>query len=145
MATFWYCIHSYIHIHTYMTSPSSIISKETFETEKTTDQSTLILQPDVNANQTFIIEVGPRMAFRTAWSSNCSSICQACGIASVNRIERSRRYLVHTYQPLTSVELKELKMGIHDRMLEEIYLEVCECTYVHVYINKHIYIHRNRT
>ena len=126
MVTFWYCIHLYIHIHTYtyITTPPSIIFKETFESEKTTDQSTLILQPDANANQTFIIEVGPRMAFRTAWSSNCSSICQACGIASINRIERSRRYLIHTYQPLTFIELKELKMGIHDRMLEEIYLEV---------------------
>jgi len=39
-----------------------------------------------------IIEVGPRMNFTTAWSSNAVSVCHACGLTKVKRIERSRRY-----------------------------------------------------
>ncbi len=29
------------------------------------------------------------------------SICQACGLSAINRLERSRRYLVWTKAPLT--------------------------------------------
>lgn len=39
-----------------------------------------------------IIEVGPRMNFTTAWSTNAVSVCRACGLTKITRIERSRRY-----------------------------------------------------
>jgi len=39
-----------------------------------------------------LIEVGPRMNFTTAWSSNAVSVCHACGLTKITRIERSRRY-----------------------------------------------------
>lgn len=41
-----------------------------------------------------VIEIGPRMNFATAWSSNMVSICRAVGLNVVTRVERSRRYLV---------------------------------------------------
>ncbi len=39
-----------------------------------------------------LLEVGPRMNFTTAWSTNAVAICHACGITKIIRIERSRRY-----------------------------------------------------
>ena len=41
-----------------------------------------------------VVEVGPRLNFATAWSSNMVSICRAVGLDVVTRVERSRRYLV---------------------------------------------------
>ena len=39
-----------------------------------------------------IFEVGPRMNFTTAWSTNVVSVCHTCGLKKITRIERSRRY-----------------------------------------------------
>lgn len=41
-----------------------------------------------------VVEVGPRLNFATAWSSNMVAICRATGLDTVTRVERSRRYLV---------------------------------------------------
>jgi len=41
-----------------------------------------------------VVEVGPRLSFTTAWSANAVSICKACALPEVTRIERSRRYLL---------------------------------------------------
>ena len=40
-----------------------------------------------------VVELGPRLNFATAWSSNMVSICHATGLVKVTRMERSRRYL----------------------------------------------------
>ncbi|UCD34712.1 MAG: phosphoribosylformylglycinamidine synthase [Nitrospiraceae bacterium] len=45
------------------------------------------------AQTAVILEVGPRMNFTTAWSTNAVSVCHACGLYNIERIERSRRYL----------------------------------------------------
>ena len=34
-----------------------------------------------------VFEVGPRMSFTTAWATNAVSICAACGLTSIRRIE----------------------------------------------------------
>ncbi len=60
---------------------------ETFEPERFSDRSLLADHP-----ASHILEVGPRMNFTTAWSTNAVSVCHACGLRSVSRIERSRRY-----------------------------------------------------
>ena len=49
---------------------------ETFEPENTKDHSYLSLS-ETAKSYSAIVEVGPRLAFSTAWSSNCASICQA--------------------------------------------------------------------
>jgi phosphoribosylformylglycinamidine synthase len=98
---------------------------ETFEPENTSDKSYLSIAGGANAHVA-IVEVGPRLAFSTAWSSNCSSMCQACGISSVGRIERSRRYLISTAGPsvpLTAEAIAAFAAIVHDRMTECVYPE----------------------
>ncbi|KAF6003930.1 hypothetical protein F1559_004022 [Cyanidiococcus yangmingshanensis] len=82
-----------------------------------------------------LIEVGPRLNFQTAWSSNAVNICLACGLTKVLRIERSRRYLLesdtknmdaapHVKDILQSPLFREaLLERLHDRMTEQIYEE----------------------
>lgn len=41
------------------------------------------------------------MSFTTAWSANAVSICQACSLSKVLRIEVSRRFLVHSTSALS--------------------------------------------
>ncbi|MGW8287452.1 MAG: phosphoribosylformylglycinamidine synthase [Desulfobulbales bacterium] len=65
-----------------------------------------------------VVELGPRLNFATAWSSNMVSICRATGLAKISRIERSRRYLVHE-----SVDRNKFIADHHDRMTECLYLE----------------------
>jgi len=60
-----------------------------------------------------VVEVGPRLNFATAWSSNLVSICRATGLEVVTRVERSRRYLV----PEDS-DIEEFINRHHDRMTE---------------------------
>jgi len=70
-----------------------------------------------------LFEVGPRMNFSTAWSTNAVSICQSCGLTKVVRIERSRRYLLkgggktllEKSGPAAFLDL------VHDRMTECVY------------------------
>ena len=65
-----------------------------------------------------IVEVGPRLNFATAWSSNLVSICQAIGLAQVTRVERSRRYRVPAGEDLSAFAAAR-----HDRMTECVYPE----------------------
>jgi len=60
-----------------------------------------------------VVEVGPRLNFATAWSSNMVSICRATGIDCVTRVERSRRYLVPEGQ-----DVQAFIAAHHDRMTE---------------------------
>lgn len=41
-----------------------------------------------------IVEIGPRLNFETAFSTNAVSICHACGLKQVQRLEKSRRYIL---------------------------------------------------
>ncbi len=68
-----------------------------------------------------VLEVGPRMTFTTAWSTNAVSICRACGIDVVRRIERSRRYLLRNSKPPSEAARAALAAGLHDRMTECVY------------------------
>ncbi len=65
-----------------------------------------------------VVEVGPRLNFATAWSSNLVSICQAIGIPQVTRVERSRRYRVPAGEDATAFAAAH-----HDRMTECVYPE----------------------
>ncbi len=65
-----------------------------------------------------VVEIGPRLNFATAWSSNMVSICQAVNLGSITRIERSRCYLV----PENS-DREQFIAASHDRMTECVYPE----------------------
>nr|TKW14022.1 hypothetical protein SEVIR_5G140032v2 [Setaria viridis] len=64
---------------------------ETYEPEKL--QTCSFLEGEVcGSPYSVIVEVGPRMAFSTAFSTNAVSICKALSLTEVARLERSRRY-----------------------------------------------------
>lgn len=85
----------------------SWLLRETFEPGAFSDRSFL------SGN---VLEVGPRMNFSTAWSTNATSICHACGLSQVTRIERSRRYLITG--ALSPQEQESFLALVHDRMTE---------------------------
>ena len=64
---------------------------ETFEPENFSDKSFLTHYASLITHHC-LLEVGPRMNFTTAWSTNAVSVCHACGLNKIMRIERSRRY-----------------------------------------------------
>ncbi|PIP23974.1 MAG: phosphoribosylformylglycinamidine synthase [Candidatus Nealsonbacteria bacterium CG_4_10_14_0_2_um_filter_38_17] len=65
-----------------------------------------------------VVELGPRMNFATAYSTNLVAICQTCGLEKVVRIERSRRY------PLSpKTDKARFVREHHDRMTECLYPE----------------------
>ena len=68
-----------------------------------------------------VLEVGPRMNFSTAWSTNAVSICRACGLSKVERIERSRRYLLTTESDFDEQQTQAFLNLVHDRMTECLY------------------------
>jgi len=85
--------------------------RETFEPQGFGRESFLV--PDRH-----LLEVGPRMTFSTAWSTNAVSICHACGLTGIRRIERSRRYRLRVAQPLNDAEIAAFLALVHDRMTE---------------------------
>ena len=92
---------------------------ETFEPEGFASESFLAVRAlGSESEATEILEVGPRMTFTTAWSTNAVSILQACGLESITRIERSRRYLLGLDQPLADRERAAFLSLVHDRMTE---------------------------
>ncbi|GAB4388737.1 MAG: phosphoribosylformylglycinamidine synthase [Thermodesulfovibrionales bacterium] len=86
---------------------------ETFEPEKFGGSPFLV--------QGHVLEVGPRLNFQTAWSTNAVSVCHAAGIAKVRRLERSRRYGLP--RPLSGEETAIFLSAVHDRMTECLYPE----------------------
>ena len=81
---------------------------------------------DGEGGSTLIMEFGPRMTFTSAFSSNATSICAACGLPSITRLERSRRYKFTFSTPPSNdtidvATIKTLKRILHDRMTEEEY------------------------
>jgi len=89
---------------------------ETFEPEKTARAS--FLKPGKGAT---LLEIGPRLTFCTAWCSNAVSICAACGLGQVARIEVSRRYLFAGSPALGAADVARHAAALHDRMTEQIY------------------------
>jgi phosphoribosylformylglycinamidine synthase len=73
--------------------------------------------------ETYVLEVGPRMNFTTAWSTNAVAICNACGLGKVTRIERSRRYMLKTAALHKDKELAPFIEKLYDRMTECPYTE----------------------
>ena len=95
---------------------------ETFEPENFSVNSFLTLLTS-RFTHYHLFEVGPRMNFTTAWSTNAVSVCHACGLHKITRIERSRRYLIETKNELTDEQREDLLKEVHDRMTECLYPE----------------------
>nr|QKY14978.1 phosphoribosylformylglycinamidine synthase (PURL) [Polytomella parva] len=97
--------------------------RETFEPELLTPASQLSTAATASgAAYGYILEVGPRMAFSTAFSTNAVSICESIGLGGkVTRLEKSRRYLLSSKRALTHEQLSAFAALVHDRMTEEVY------------------------
>ncbi|GMI80027.1 purine biosynthesis 4 [Hibiscus trionum] len=95
---------------------------ETYEPENLATESFLAKKRQEGLNAV-IVEVGPRLSFTTAWSSNAVSICQSCGLTEVTRMERSRRYLLYSKGALLENQVNEFAAMVHDRMTECVYTQ----------------------
>lgn len=82
------------------------------------DESSLFEQTSLPAanSQQFLIEIGPRFNFSTAFSTNCVNICQNVGLSQITRLESSDRYLIGYDGNKPDVE--KLVDLISDRMTE---------------------------
>ena len=70
-----------------------------------------------------LIEIGPRLNFSTAWSTNAVSICRSIGLEWIDRIERSCRCLIQVRSKddstiITKEEENVFAAKLHDRMTE---------------------------
>ncbi|XP_034085669.1 phosphoribosylformylglycinamidine synthase [Gymnodraco acuticeps] len=75
-----------------------------------------------------LVEIGPRLNFSTAWSTNTVSICQSVGLTDVTRVELSRRFLIKPKNGEKS--LNELN-GDMKKLIECLYDSMTECIYQH--------------
>ena len=98
----------------------SWLLRETYEPELFGERSAL-----VHEGGSPVIEVGPRLAFQSAWSTNAVSVCRSCGLENVTRLERSRRFKLHAAKGATIDEevVKAFAAEVHDRMTECVYAE----------------------
>ncbi|MBI2854208.1 MAG: phosphoribosylformylglycinamidine synthase [Chloroflexi bacterium] len=89
---------------------------ETFEPEAFSRKSQL---------EGTVLEVGPRVEITTPWSTNAVKICRSCGLHSISRIERSRRYEVRLKPGarLSGAQVRRIYPLLYDRMTESLYLE----------------------
>ena len=71
---------------------------------------------DVDSSSEFLVEIGPRLNFSTAFSTNAVAIFQSVGLEKICRIEISRRYKFNA--TMSEVEKKIVTNLLHDRMTE---------------------------
>ena len=89
---------------------------ETFEPSNLSRASFLL--PAARAGAV-IVEVGPRLSFTSAWSSNACSICKCSGV-NVQRLERFRRFALQSSAPLSASAVALVTSQLYDRMTEQI-------------------------
>ncbi|MFH1719641.1 MAG: phosphoribosylformylglycinamidine synthase [Planctomycetota bacterium] len=72
-----------------------------------------------------VSEVGPRLVIVTPESTNAVSICSACGLDSIKRIEQTRRFCISMKDDsqLSAEQREKMVALIHDRMTEQPYIE----------------------
>ncbi len=63
-----------------------------------------------------IAEIGPRLNFETAFSTNAVAICRTCGLEKITRIELFRRYVL-----TPETDIRQFISTHHDRMTECVY------------------------
>ncbi len=72
--------------------------------------------PKLNSKK--IVEIGPRLNFATAFSSNAVAVCHHCGLKKIIRIEKAKRYALDK-----SIDKNKFILENHDRMTETVYQE----------------------
>ncbi|KAK4739932.1 hypothetical protein R3W88_003629 [Solanum pinnatisectum] len=95
---------------------------ETYEPESLGSESFLNGEKRKSVD-VYIIKIGPWLSFTTAWSANAVSICQACGLTEINRMECSRKYLLYVNGSFPNSQISAFASMVHDRMTEFVYAE----------------------
>ncbi|XP_013388879.1 phosphoribosylformylglycinamidine synthase-like [Lingula anatina] len=104
-----------------------------FEQDKLASLSYL---PDIHDTEgEFLIEIGPRLNFSTAFSTNAVSMCHSVGLADITRIEYSTIYYIKIDTskaggdtPLKTADVEStLVEGLHDPMTQCRYLSPISC------------------
>ncbi|XP_015603817.1 phosphoribosylformylglycinamidine synthase [Cephus cinctus] len=90
-----------------------------FQPEKLTDSSSL----KGKTPNTLLVEIGPRLNFSTAFSSNAVSICKSVELGKVKRVEVSTRYLIQLNGTFTASLEKSIVDVLHDKMTQCRYIE----------------------
>ncbi|MBI5742052.1 MAG: phosphoribosylformylglycinamidine synthase [Nitrospirae bacterium] len=98
---------------------------ETFEQEKFSDRS--FFTPDSESRT--LLEVGPRMNFTTAWSTNAVAVCGACGLDKITRIERSRRYEFTFTEDTSHEHTNDFYSSLVTRHSSLLFDRMTECPY----------------
>ncbi|XP_075235216.1 phosphoribosylformylglycinamidine synthase [Lycorma delicatula] len=98
------------------------ILRHPFQPNKLTKQPTLRQTP----LKSLLVEIGPRLNFSTAFSTNAVSICHSVGLTQITRLEVSIRYLISC--DVEGLEISktlehQIVNELHDRMTEMRYLE----------------------
>ncbi|XP_012269939.2 phosphoribosylformylglycinamidine synthase [Athalia rosae] len=92
-----------------------------FEPNKLQKTPTLVEEP-----QTLLVEIGPRLNFSTAFSSNAVSICKSVQLDCVKRLEVSTRYLIKYKSTIDDEIISMMIDALHDKMTECRYLKPIE-------------------
>uniref|UniRef100_UPI0037E9C471 phosphoribosylformylglycinamidine synthase isoform X1 n=2 Tax=Semicossyphus pulcher TaxID=241346 RepID=UPI0037E9C471 len=72
-----------------------------------------------------LVEIGPRLNFSTAWSTNAVSICHSVGLNDITRVEVSRRFLI---KPEDGASVSD---EVVNQLIECLYDNMTECIYKH--------------
>src|SRR3989304_5225775 len=101
---------------------------ETFEPENFSKESFLTRHSSL-VTRHCLLEVGPRMNFTTAWSTNAVSVCHACGLTKISRIERSRRYkfIFSEQSSVNNEQLADFYLSLVTRHSSLFYDRMTEC------------------
>jgi phosphoribosylformylglycinamidine synthase len=106
---------------------------ETYEAEKTA-RTSFLAAADNSSSSAAVVEVGPRLSFESAISSNAKSICRASGLSSISRVEVSRRWRVtcgESSAALSTADRATFVALVSDRMTETEYAEPLQSFVVH--------------
>nr|XP_050865462.1 phosphoribosylformylglycinamidine synthase [Vespula vulgaris] len=81
---------------------------------------------DQNNSTITVIEIGPRLNFSTAFSSNVISICKSIQLHKVTRVEISTRYYIVHNGTLDQITESKIVDVLHDKMTECRYVKPIE-------------------
>jgi phosphoribosylformylglycinamidine synthase len=82
-----------------------------------------------------LLEFGPRLTFTTPYSTNAVTICHNVGITSVNRIERTRRFLLELSAAPSPAQLSQLDTALHGNLARFLFFHsTCLLMRRHVYV-----------
>ncbi|KAL5012475.1 hypothetical protein ScPMuIL_011026 [Solemya velum] len=98
---------------------------KSFQEEKLGKESFLAQEV---SNDKLLLEIGPRLNFSTAFSTNAVSICQSVGLNKISRIEKSLRHLISFTEATTVTPEFEacISSKLHDRMTHCRYTEAVQ-------------------